>query len=244
MISLMSRLSVARLLAAVVAVSSGGAKELEGVYQPTPGPCPTVAEQVAKVTLPPGYALRCFASEPMVVNPVAMSWDHRGRLWVVELYEYPSGAPNPNDYAKTATDEMFRPVIKTGAGSPRDRVIILEDVDNDGVADKRTVFVEGLSLATAIVCGHGGVFVGQAPNMFFFRDVDGDDVADEYKAVLTGFGLEDRHELLNSFTWGPDGMMYFTHGVFTHSRVRRPTDPEGIQRESSLLKTVFQFRLT
>ena len=85
MIALMFRLSVAGLLAAVVAVSSGGAKELEGVYQPTPGPCPTVAEQVAKVTLPPGYALRCFASEPMVVNPVAMSWDHRGRLWVVEL---------------------------------------------------------------------------------------------------------------------------------------------------------------
>ena len=226
MIALMFRRSAAAL-AAVVAVSSGGAKELEGVYQPTPGPCPTVEEQMAKATLPPGYALRCFASEPMVINPVAMSWDHRGRLWVVELYEYPSGASNPNDYAKTATDEMFRPVIKTGAGSPRDRVIILEDSDNDGVADKRTVFVEGLSLATAIVCGHGGVFVGQAPNMFFFRDVDGDDVADEYKAVLTGFGLEDRHELLNSFTWGPDGLMYFTHGVFTHSRVRRPTDPEG-----------------
>jgi len=201
------------------------AKELEGVYQPTPGPCPTVDEQIARATLPPGYALRCFASEPMIINPVAMTWDHRGRLWVVELYEYPSGAKNPNEYSKTATDENFRPVVQTDASSPRDRVVMLEDTDNDGVADKRTVFVEGLNLATAILCGHGGVFVGQAPNLFFFRDTDGDDKADEYKSVLTGFGLEDRHELLNSFTWGPDGSMYFTHGVFTHSKVRRPSEP-------------------
>lgn len=202
------------------------ARELEGVYQPAAGPCPTVDEQIAKATLPDGYALRCFASEPMVINPVAMTWDHRGRLWVVELYEYPSGAKSPNEYSKTATDEKFRPVVKTDASSPRDRVIVLEDTDNDGKADKRTVFVDGLNLATGILCGHGGVFVGQAPNLVFFRDTDGDDKADEYKTVLTGFGLEDRHELLNGFTWGPDGNMYFTHGVFTHSKVRRPEEPD------------------
>ena len=123
---------------------------------------------------------------------------------MVELYEYPSGAAKPNAYSKTATDEQFRPVIPQEKDSPRDRVIILEDTDNDGEADKRTVFAEGLNLATAILCGHGGVFVGQAPNIFYFRDTNGDDKADEYKSVLTGFGLEDRHELLNSFTWGPD----------------------------------------
>ncbi|MES2709291.1 MAG: PVC-type heme-binding CxxCH protein [Verrucomicrobiota bacterium] len=202
------------------------AKELEGVYSAAQGPCPTVDEAIAKMTVPDGYAVRCFASEPMIINPVAMTWDSRGRLWVVELYEYPSGAKTPNDYSKTAADENFRSVIPTDAGSPRDRVIILEDTDNDGKADKRTVFLEGLSLATAILCGHDGVFVGQAPNLFFFRDTNGDDRADDYKTVLTGFGLEDRHELLNSFTWGPDGGMYFTHGVFTHSRVRRPGESE------------------
>jgi len=217
------------------------AKELEGVYQPTAGPCPSVEEQIALATLPPGYALRCFASEPMIINPVAMTWDHRGRLWVVELYEYPSGSKNPNEYSKTATDEKFRPVVKTDASSPRDRVVMLEDTDNDGVADKRTVFVEGLNLATAILCGHGGVFVGQAPNLFFFRDTDGDDKADEYKTVLTGFGLEDRHELLNSFTWGPDGSMYFTHGVFTHSKVRRPAEPEdrGFTLNAGIYRVAF-----
>ncbi|MES2467373.1 MAG: PVC-type heme-binding CxxCH protein [Verrucomicrobiota bacterium] len=198
------------------------ATELDGVRAAATGPCPTVEEAIAAMSVPDGYAVRCFASEPMIINPVAMTWDHRGRLWVVELYEYPSGAATPNDYSKTATDEQFRPVIPQQKDSPRDRVIILEDTDNDGKADKRTVFAEGLNLATAILCGHGGVYIGQAPNLFFFRDTNGDDKADEYKTVLTGFGLEDRHELLNSFTWGPDGWMYFTHGVFTHSKVRRP----------------------
>lgn len=207
----------------------GWAKELDGVYTPAAGPCPTVEEQIQQATLPSGYELRCFASEPMVVNPVAMTWDHRGRLWVVELYEYPMGAKKPNEYSKTAVDEQYRPVLKgEGPDWPRDRVVILEDTDNDGVADKRTVFVDGLNLATSILVGHGGVFIGQAPNLFFFRDTDGDDVADEYKAVLTGFGLEDRHELLNSMTWGPDGRMYFTHGVFTHSKIRRPGEPAGL----------------
>lgn len=213
-------------LSLVAAFSTLPAKELEGVYLPTQNPCPSPEEAIKKMTVPPGYEVRCFASEPMIVNPVAMTWDHRGRLWCVELYEYPLGAKKPNEYSKTATDENFRPVPKgEGPNWPRDRVVVLEDTDNDGVADKRTVFVDGLSLATGILCGEGGVFVGQAPNLFFFRDTDGDDKADDYKTVLTGFGLEDRHELLNSFTWGPDGYMYFTHGVFTHSKVRRPGEP-------------------
>ncbi len=221
----MTRLLFSLLLpgtALLAGLASLSAKELDGVRAAATGPCPTVEEAIAKMTVPEGYGVRCFASEPMVINPVAMTWDHRGRLWVVELYEYPSGAAKPNAYSKTATDEAFRPVIPTEKDSPRDRVIILEDTDNDGKADKRTVFVEGLNLATAVLCGHGGVYIGQAPNMFFFRDTNGDDKADEYKTVLTGFGLEDRHELLNSMTWGPDGWMYFTHGVFTHSKVRRP----------------------
>ena len=201
-------------------------KELEGVYQPTQNPCPSVEEAIGKMKVPEGYEVRNFAAEPMVVNPVAMSWDGRGRLWVVELYEYPSGAKETNEYQKAAGDGKYRPVVKMGPSSPRDRVVVLEDTDNDGKADKRTVFAEGLSLATAVLCGHGGVYVGQAPNLFFFRDTDGDDKADEYKAVLTGFGLEDRHELLNSFMWGPDGMMYFTHGVFTNSKVRRPGEKD------------------
>ncbi|MEN9284301.1 MAG: hypothetical protein RLZZ179_1794 [Verrucomicrobiota bacterium] len=231
-----------RFLSLALPVLPVPAKELDGTYLPTQNPCPTVEEAIAKMKVPDGYEVRNFAAEPLVVNPVAMTWDHRGRLWVIELFEYPSGAGTPNDYSKTAADEEFRPVVKTDASSPRDKVVILEDTDNDGKADKRTVFAEGLNLATAVLCGYGGVFVGQAPNLFFFRDTDGDDQADEYKTVLTGFGLEDRHELLNSFCWGPDGYMYFTHGVFTHSKVRRPGEPDD--KGNTLNAGVYRVKFT
>jgi putative membrane-bound dehydrogenase-like protein len=166
-------------------------------------------ETQKKIQVPPGFEVRLFASEPMVVNPVAMTWDERGRLWVVELYEYPKGA------AKGAKG--------------RDRIKILEDTDADGKADKVTVFADGFSLATGIALGNGGVYLGQAPHLYFLKDTNGDDKADSQEIILTGFGMEDRHELLNGFAWGPDGWLYMTHGVFTHSKVKLPpgADPTG-----------------
>ena len=110
---------------------------------------------------------------------------------------------------------------------PRDRVRILEETDNDGTADKRTVFVQGLNLASAILCGDDGIYIGQQPHLIHFRDDDGDDQPDSWRVVLTGFGREDTHELVNSFCWGPDGWLYMTHGVFTNSKVRRPGQPES-----------------
>jgi glucose/arabinose dehydrogenase len=168
-----------------------------------------------RIEVPPGFEVRLFASEPMVVNPVAMTWDERGRLWVVELYEYPKGAPKGQ--------------------KGRDRIKILEDTDADGKADKVTVFADGFSLATGLALGNGGVYLGVAPDFLFLEDTNGDDKADKTTKLLTGFGLEDRHELLNGFAWGPDGWLYMTHGVFTHSKVRPagadPTghDPDGFR---------------
>ena len=132
-----------------------------------------------------------------MINPVAMTWDERGRLWVLELYEYPEGAPPGH--------------------KGRDRIKILEDTDGDGRADKVTVFADGLNLATGLLMGNGGVYVGQAPDLLFLTDTNHDDHADTRTTLLTGFGRQDRHELLNGFTWGPDGWLYMTHGVFTHS---------------------------
>src|SRR5438270_9352658 len=129
--------------------------------------------------LPPGFEARLFTAEPDVINPVAMTWDERGRLWVLELYEYPLGAP---------------PGTK-----PRDRIKILEDTDGDGRADKVTVFADGLNLATGLALGNGGVYVGQAPDFLFLEDTDGDGKADKRTVLKTGFGLHDRHELLNGF---------------------------------------------
>src|SRR6266404_2210911 len=177
-------------------------KQLSGQHAPATTPALSPEEARKKFSLPEGFEIRLFASEPEVVNPVAMTWDERGRLWVLELYEYPLGA-------------------KPGQ-KPRDRIKILEDTDADGRADKVTVFADGLNLATGMQLGNGGVYVGQAPELLFLQDTNHDDKADTRTVLLSGFGLEDRHELLNGFTWGPDGWLYLTHGVFTHSQVKIP----------------------
>ncbi len=218
------------------------AKEITGERAPAATVCPSPEDARARMSVPEGYEVRCFAHEPMIVNPVAMTWDHRGRLWVVEGYEYPNGSEfKGNAFGIEARDDHYHAVPAVCQAKdnplnamrqdhpriPKDRVIILEDTDNNGEADKRTVFVEGLDMGSAILCGDGGIYVGQQPHLLHFKDTDGDDHADEWRVVLTGFGREDTHELLNSFCWGPDGWLYMTHGVFTNSKVRRPGQPES-----------------
>lgn len=202
-------------------------KEIEGERAAATTVCPTPEEARAKMSVPEGYEVRCFAHEPMVQNPVAMTWDHRGRLWVVEAYEYPEGSKHPAPFGGEAKDDQYHPMPGLSGPIPRDRVVILEDTDNNGEADNRTVFVEGLNLASAIICGDDGIYIGQQPHLLHFRDDNGDDKPDAWRVVLTGFGREDTHELVNSFCWGPDGWLYMTHGVFTHSKVRRPGQPES-----------------
>ncbi len=182
-------------------------RQLAGQHKPADNPALSPTDEQKSFVVPPGFQVRLFASEPEVVNPVAMSFDERGRLWVLELYEYPLGT-QPGEKG-------------------RDRIKILEDTDGDGRADKVTVFADGMTLATALLVGNGGVYVGEAPHLWFLRDTDGDDVADEKTEVLTGFGLEDRHELLNGFTWGPDGQLYMTHGVFTATKAKDPSNPNA-----------------
>ncbi len=183
-------------------------KQLAGQHVAASNPAMKPADAQRAFAVPKGFEVRLFASEPMVVNPVAMTWDDRGRLWVLELYEYPLGT-------------------KPGEKG-RDRIKILEDTDGDGVADKVTVFADGMSLATGLQLGNGGVYVAEAPNLWFLQDTDGDGKADKKTAVLTGFGLEDRHELLNGLTWGPDGQLYMTHGVFTRSNAKDPNDRNAV----------------
>jgi hypothetical protein len=160
-------------------------RQVSGQHAPAATPALSPEDARGRFTTPDGFEVRLFASEPEVVNPVAMTWDERGRLWVVELYEYPLGA-------------------KPGT-QPRDRIKILEDADADGRADKVHVWADGLNLATGILLGNGGAYVGAAPNLLFLQDTDGDDRADRSTPLLDGFGLEDRHELLNGFTWGTEG---------------------------------------
>ena len=195
-------------------------KQITSNQLPATTPALAPQETQRKIQVPPGFEVRLFAAEPEVVNPVAMTWDERGRLWVLELYEYPKGAPKGQ--------------------KGRDRIKIIEDTDADGRADTVKVFADGYSLATGLALGNGGVYLGVAPDLLFLEDTNGDDKADKTTVLKTGFGLEDRHELLNGFAWGPDGWLYMTHGVFTHSKVRDPNahDPDGfgVQMDAALAR--------
>jgi putative membrane-bound dehydrogenase-like protein len=165
-------------------------------------------EEAAKaMTVPPGFKVTLFAGEPDVVQPIAMTIDERGRLWVAEAYSYPRRVPDEE---------------------AKDRILIFEDADNDGHFDKRTVFTEKLNLVSGIEVGFGGVWVGAAPYLMFIPDKDKDDKPDgPPQILLDGWAMQDTHETLNSFIWGPDGWLYGCHGVFTHSNVGKPGAPDS-----------------
>jgi putative membrane-bound dehydrogenase-like protein len=166
----------------------------------------TPEQAVAQMTVVDGYRVTAWAAEPMVTQPMAFCWDDRGRLWVAENRDYESrvqGFSNAGD----------------------SRILILEDTDRDGVADSRKVFMEGIVFPTALAVGLGGVFVGAPPNLLFVPDKDGDDKADiaDIEVRLTGWGIQDRHETLNSLHWGPDGWLYGLQGYATPSKIRKPS---------------------
>lgn len=160
-------------------------------------------EEASKVmTLKEGFKVITAASEPDIVRPISFTLDSRGRLWVVEAHTYPVRAPE---------------------GEGRDRILIMEDTDGDGVLDKRIVFKEGLNLVSGIEVGMGGVWLGAAPYLLFIPiDESGDKPAGEPQILLDGWGYQDTHETLNNLHWGPDGWLYGTHGIFTHSNVGKP----------------------
>ena len=164
-------------------------------------------DAVAKMSIPDGFEVSIFASEPDIGEPIAFCFDDRGRVWVVENYNYRTRGRHANDQVT--------------------RIQILEDTDRDGVFDKKKTFTDKLTFTSGIALGFGGVFVGSPPNLSFIPDANQDDVPDGPREILRdGWGINDRHETLNSFIWGPDGWLYGCHGVFTHSRVAKPGEPD------------------
>ncbi len=165
------------------------------------------AEAARQMQVPDGFHVDVIASEPNLVQPIAMTFDDRGRLWVIEGRTYPERARE---------------------GEGKDRVLILEDSDANGSFESQKVFLDGINLASGIAIGFGGVWLGAAPNFYFVPDANGDDVPDaEPVVLLDGWGYQDTHETLNSFIWGPDGWLYGCHGVFTHSHVGKPGTPDN-----------------
>ena len=160
------------------------------------------AAELASFHLPEGFEANLFASEKDgVVKPIQMRWDARGRLWVLGSTTYPQLKPGEE---------------------PRDKIVILEDSDHDGRADKTTVFAEGLMIPTGLELGDGGAYVGEGTKLLFLKDTDGNGRADEKRVVLRGFGTGDNHQNINSFRWSPGGELFFSQGLHGFARVETP----------------------
>ncbi|HEX7858895.1 MAG TPA: PVC-type heme-binding CxxCH protein [Verrucomicrobiae bacterium] len=165
-----------------------------------------VEKALESITVPEGFNVSMFAGEPGVVQPIAMTTDARGRLWVVECLSYPNWTTN-----------------KTG----EDRVIILEDADQDGRFDKRTVFLDNGRNLSGIALGFGGVWLCSLPELIFVPDRNGDDKPDrEWDVLLDGWDMGIQHNVFNGLTWGPDGWLYGGHGILKTSYVGKPGTPQ------------------
>jgi putative membrane-bound dehydrogenase-like protein len=185
------------------------------------------------MTVAEGFAVEVVAAEPVVRQPVAIDFDDRGRLWVIQYLQY----PNPEGLKRLAVDRYSRTrydrVPEPPPHGPRgaDRLTILEDRDGDGVHESSKDFVEGLNLASGFAFGHGGVFVLNVPYLLFYPDVDRNDVPDSPpRVLLTGFGMEDAHSVANSLTFGPDGWLYGCQGSTVTANIRGIEFQQGVWR--------------
>ncbi len=175
--------------------------------KPTAVANPAAQKVVTGMKLVAGFQAELIAAEPDLHQPVAMAIDERGRLWVAEAYGYPNRQPE---------------------GQGKDRILILEDQDGDGVFETKKVFADKLNLVSGLEVGFGGVWVGAAPDLLFIPDKNHDDIPDgPPQVLLDGWGFQDTHETLNSFTWGPDGWLYGCHGVFSNALVGQPGTPDA-----------------
>jgi len=174
------------------------------------GPLPP-DEAAAQMQLPPGFVANVFAAEPDVQNPIAMTWDPRGRLWIAENYTYADAA------------------LHFDLGL-RDRVLIFEDTDGDGRFNNRTVFTDDVQMLTSIEVGHGGVWLMCPPRLMFIPDADHDDVPDGPAEVkLDGFTVatDSYHNFANGLRWGPDGWLYGRCGHSCPGLIGTPGTPDN-----------------
>ncbi len=159
------------------------------------------ANELAAFKVDPRFDVNLFASEeqyPEIANPIQMRFDSRGRLWVSCSTTYPHVYPGEE---------------------PRDKIVILEDTNKDGRADKSTVFADDLHIPLSFELAKNGVYVSEQPNLTLIEDLDDDDRADRRTVLLTGFGTEDSHHSIHDFIWTPDGDLLMRESIFHHSQV-------------------------
>jgi len=160
------------------------------------------------IKVAPGYKIELFASEKEfedLANPVQLSFDNKGRLWVAVMPSYPHYRPGDN--------------------KPNDKLIILEDTDNDGKADKQTTFADGLHLTIGFEFAPEGVYLSQGTNLVLLKDTDGDDKADETEIILSGFDDHDTHHAISAFAADSSGAIFMAEGVFLHTNVETAYGP-------------------
>ncbi|QIP14654.1 c-type cytochrome [Spirosoma aureum] len=165
-------------------------------------------DALSKLKVPQGYKIELFASEeefPDLAKPMQMSFDNKGRLWVAAMPSYPH--------------------YKPGDAKPNDKILIFEDTNNDGKADKQTVFADGLHLPLGFEIAKEGVYVSQGPNLKLLTDVDGDGKADKKEILLSGYDDHDTHHNSHAFTVDPSGAIYSGEGVFLHTNVETSYGP-------------------
>ena len=167
------------------------ADELPRIPQTAPADAP------ATMVVRPGFAVDLAVTEPLLASPVAIAWDEDGRLFVAEMRGY-------------SEDQ----------GERLGRIRLLHDDDADGTYDRATIYADGLAWPTALVVWSGGLFVGDAPNIVWLKDTDGDGVADEQKTIFTGFGTSNVQGLFNSFAFDVDGRIHGA-GSSTGGEIRR-----------------------
>jgi putative heme-binding domain-containing protein len=167
----------------------------------------TAQAELSEFKIDPRFEVNLFAGEeefPDIAAPIQMRWDSQGRLWVSTSTTYPHVYPG---------------------NEPNDKLVILEDTDGDGKADKSSVFADDLHIPLSFEFGDGGVYVSEEPHLTFIKDTNGDGKADFRRQIWTGFGTEDSHHSLHDFAWTPEGDLIFRESIFHHSQVETPYGP-------------------
>ncbi len=230
----MNRVRFACLAAALIGAACAGRLAAQGFS-------PEDAVKLMKV--PDGLEVKLVASEPDVRQPVTMTFDDRGRMWVVQYLQYPTPAGlkpvKVDQYLRTVYDRVPEPPPKGPKGA--DRITVLSDPDENGHFRKAKDSITGLNLASGLCLGYGGAFVLQTPYLLFYHFKEGTVEPDgDPKVLLSGFGMEDAHAVANSLQWGPDGWLYGAQGSTVTAHVRGLEFQQGIWRYHPVTK---QFEL-
>ncbi len=188
---------------ALILASPGGVSAQRAPFK-IPDPDPEIERKSFIVA--DGFEVNLFAADPIIAKPLQMNFDPAGRLWIASSEVYPQIQPG-----RVAND----------------KVLIVEDRDGDGRADKTSVFAEGLLIPTGIEPGDHGAYVANSTELLHLKDTNGDGKADQTRVVLSGFGTEDTHHILHTLRWGFDGMLYFNQSVYIHSHIETP---HGVRR--------------